>query len=73
MTMIGGDKATVHVYGKNPMVSIVVPRSFLRELEENGQKLENGDVVRLWVERTGMKCVPKPWAFRRKIVEGLSN
>lgn len=62
--MIGGDKATFHIIGKNRMINL--PAGLVREIELKEGKLEHLDILKVWIEKTGMKASPKTWAFKKK-------
>ncbi len=62
--MIGPGIATVKYRGKaSPMYAIVLPMSLVKEAKAKDQKLEDRDQIRVWIEKTGIKSDPRPWAF----------
>ncbi len=66
--MIGGDKATLHISGKeykNYMLNL--PKDLIRELEKKGEKLQHRERLRVWIERTGLVANARPGSsFGRK-------
>ena len=67
--MIGPETATVKLRGiKSPMYALVVPMRLVKQLEQKtGEKLEDRDQVRIWIEKTGIKSDARPWAFKKKV------
>ena len=59
--MIGGDKATLHISGKNNFSYFLnLPRSLIKELEQKGEKVQHLERFRVWVERTGLMAKSRP-------------
>ena len=68
--MIGGDKATLFIYGKkNPMYIINLPRSLIKEIENKSGPLKHRERLRVWLETTGLVQEPKPYSFKKKMTE----
>ncbi len=66
--MIGGDKATLHISGKetkNYMLNL--SKELVREIEAKGEKLQHRERLRVWIDRTGLFAAARPNSkFRKK-------
>ena len=47
----------------SPMLRVTVPKALIDEAAAKNEPLENMDVVRIWIERTGAKAKPRKNAF----------
>lgn len=71
--LFGGDKATVHIHGiKNPLYTLNLPKSLLKELRDKGVELKHLQIVKVWIEPTKSEAKTKPYAFKPKEIAETS-